>query len=507
MKKMIPLLLLVGSTHLSYAGSSPAPANPQQLIAQSIAAMGGQQKLAQLHTLRLTGIGHTYLLEQSERPEGPWIVNYTQVQQLRDYEHQRLRTLTESRNTQQPEWAPQTTVYAAGTVAILAPNGQLSPGRSTMADEAEETLQQAPEQVLLLALKASDLRALKDTVLQGVLHHGVAYSQGNTQVRLYLNTYSHLPTLLQTTRAYPQDLFWAVWGNVRSDQFYSLWSLTPEGIQYPLQYNLYRNNQPYKEFTILTLALNPALPADTFAIPEQVQQQFAAQPVPDYNKLPLGRPDKQPQELAPGVLQIPGYWNVALIKQEDGVILLEAPISGGYTAQALAKARELYPDLKVKAVISTSDAWPHVAGVREAVAQKLPVYTLNLNKPLLERLIAASFPSAAALPSSRKYKPNFKTVAGKTVLGKGSNRLELYPIRGESGERMVMVYFPEHQLLYASDLAQQNRDGSFFQPAYIAEVVAAIRRENLQVKNVFAMHTGLLPYAKLLEAAAVASVE
>ncbi|WP_347156922.1 hypothetical protein [Pontibacter chitinilyticus] len=504
MKKTLALLLFIGNTSFIYAGTTPTPANPQQLVAQSIAAMGGQEKLVQLKTLRLTGIGHTYLLEQSERPEGPWVVNYTQVQQLRDYEHQRLRTLKESRNTQQPEWAPQTVVYSDGAAAILAPAGQLMPGRRTMAEEAEETLQLAPEQVLLLALKAPGLRALKDTVLQGVVNHGVAFRQGATQVKLYLNKYSHLPTLLQTTRAYPQELFWSVWGDVRSDMFFSYWSLTPEGVQYPLQYNLYRNNQPYQEFTILQLELNPTIPADTFAIPEQVQKAFAAQQVQNYNQLPLGRPDQLAQELAPGVLQIPGYWNVALIKQDDGVVLLEMPISPGYTAKALAKAKELYPNLKVKAVVSTSDAWPHVAGVREAVAQKLPVYTLVLNQPLLQRLVAAPFATTPDNLAQHPTKAKIKPVTEKTVVGKGANHMELYPIRGESGERMLMVYFPEHRLLYASDLVQQNRDGSFFQPAYIAEVVAAVQREGLQVANVFAMHTGLLPYPKLQEAAVIA---
>jgi hypothetical protein len=50
---------------------------------------------------------------------------------------------------------------------------------------------------------------------------------------------------------------------------------------------------------------------------------------------------------------------------------------------------------------------------------------------------------------------NLHPVSGKTVVGTGSNRMELYPIHGETSERQMMVYFPQHKLLYGSDPFQQ----------------------------------------------------
>ena len=488
------LVLMAGLFSQSVAKSNPSA---KALITRSIAAMGGKERLQQLHTLSLRGIGHNYLLEQSERPEGPWIVNYSQVEQVRDYQQQRMFLKKENKNTQQPEWVGTTMLYAEGTIALKLAGGEVVPGRRSMAEEAEDILSLAPEQVLLRAYIANDLQALRDTVLQGVPHEGVTFRDGDTNIRLYVNAYTHLPTLLQVTRAYPHDLMWSVWGNVRSDMFFSFWSLTPEGILYPLQYNMYRNNQPYQEFTVLSLRLNEDIPDGTFEIPDNVKKAFAAQPMQDFNALPLGRPDQQPKELAPGVLLIPGFWNVALVKQEDGVVLLEAPISEGYTAKALDEAKKLYPTLKVKGVITTSDAWPHVAGVREGASRNLPIYALDLNRPLLQRLLSAPHVTG---PSKRRAR--LMAVSSKTVVGKGANRMELYPVRGESGERMMLVYFPEHKLLYASDLVQLNRDGSFFQKAYLAEVVAAVKRNGLLVEQVFAMHTGAIPYEKLLEATA-----
>lgn len=51
-----------------------------------------------------------------------------------------------------------------------------------------------------------------------------------------------------------------------------------------------------------------------------------------------------------------------------------------------------------------------------------------------------------------------------------------------------MSYFPEHRLLYGSDLLQKMPDGSFFMPQYVSEVMSAAERENLAVDRVFAMH-------------------
>lgn len=76
--------------------------------------------------------------------------------------------------------------------------------------------------------------------------------------------------------------------------------------------------------------------------------------------------------------------------------------------------------------------------------------------------------------------------------------MEIYPIRTESGERMIMVYFPQHRLLYASDLIQPSGSG-LFRAQYAYEVVQAVKREGLVVERVFAMHSDVAPWRKVLE--------
>jgi hypothetical protein len=162
-------------------------------------------------------------------------------------------------------------------------------------------------------------------------------------------------------------------------------------------------------------------------------------------------------------------------------------------------ARRRYPGIPIKAVLSTSDSWPHTGGVRQCVALGLPVYILDLNRPLLDRMMNAPHTLNPDALARSPRKPDWKLVSGKVELGRGSNRIELYPLRGASTERQYMVYFPAQQILYASDTLVINEDGSLYDPELMHEVIQAAEREGLRVTTVYAMHQGPMPWAKVVD--------
>jgi hypothetical protein len=128
------------------------------------------------------------------------------------------------------------------------------------------------------------------------------------------------------------------------------------------------------------------------------------------------------------------------------------------------------------------------------------VYILDLNRPLLDRIVSAPHtlePDALERSPSGK-EPHWKVVANKQELGSGANRMELYPIRGASTERQYMVYFPERRLLYASDTLALNDDGTLYDPELMNEVAQAVKRENLIVDTVFAMHQGPMSWEQVV---------
>lgn len=259
---------------------------------------------------------------------------------------------------------------------------------------------------------------------------------------------------------------------------------------------------------ISKLQIDDPLPEADLTIPEEVRAKFNPNaPARNADTIPLGLAGQPAKEIAPGIVFIPGLWNVTLVHQDDGIVILEAPISSGYSAKVIADAHRRFPGQPIKAVITTSDSWPHLAGIREYVAQGIPIYALDLNRPVLERVIAMPYTSRPDAQQHSSRKPNFHLVHGKTTLGAGKNRMEIYPIHGETSERQMMVYFPEYHLLYGSDPFQQNEDGSFFYPQTVTELMDAVAREHLDVHQFFMMHIGPTPWPDLEKAVKAAEAK
>jgi hypothetical protein len=280
--------------------------------------------------------------------------------------------------------------------------------------------------------------------------------------------------------------------------WYTFWSLQKGGIHYPLQWNTERNGLPDRVLMITSLILDGALDEALLTIPPEVRAQAPSRAgSSDLEALPLGLPDQPTVEVAPGVVFIPGRWNVTLVRQGDGVVVLEAPISSGYSAKVIEEAGRRFPGAAIKAVITTSDAWPHLAGIREYVARGVPVYALDLDRPILERVIGDRRQSKPDRLARAPRPPVFHIVSTGTALGSGPNRLEIIPLRGATTERQMMVYFPEQRLLYGSDAFQKDSDGTYFLPQTVSEEVAAVVREHLVVERFFMMHVAPTPWSEL----------
>ncbi len=336
----------------------------------------------------------------------------------------------------------------------------------------------------------------------------IAFNLDGAPVRLYLNAYTHLPTAVDYSGPAARGEYWAFLGDVTQRTYYSLWWLAKGGIHLPMQWNIESNGLPDRMLVIKKLQIDEPFPNTELTIPQEVRAKFNPNaPARNLDSIPLGLNGQPAKELAPGIVFIPGRWNVTLVKQDDGIVILEAPISSGYSAKVIAEAHRRFPAQPIKAVITTSDSWPHLAGIREYAAQGIPIFALDLNRPILERVLAMPYTSRPDAQQRAPRKPDFHLVHGKTTLSDGKNRVEIYPIRGETSERQMMVYFPEHHLLYGSDPFQQNEDGSFLFPQTVTELMDAVAREHLDVHEFFMMHIGPTPWPDLEKAVKAAEAK
>ena len=442
-------------------------------------------------------------MEQSIRPEGPFFATYRQTSEWRDLDRGALRIEVQSRGLEtsnwwdSSEWQPGATTVVAEGVPAAWFGKNASRASESQLQSAAETLALSPERVLLTALAAPDLRAQPDATLHGVIHHLVAFTWQSHPVRLFLTTYTMLPAAVEITRDRPFDLFWHPWGDVTSRTTFENWTLEPNGIRYPRQFDVVSMGLPDRSFIVTELHFNPAIPADAFAVTDQVRQ---AKPRPAVEDLPFGAPGAPVVDLAPGLVQIAGSWNVGEALQDDGIVVIEGPISSGYSAQAIADAEKRFTGKRVQAVVTTSDSWPHIGGLREYAARGIAIHALDLNRAIIERLLAAPHRETPDRLARNPRGATLEIVRQRTLLGTGPNRMELIPYRTVTGERQMMIYFPERQILYSSDLFSRGRDGSFFLPGMVLECVEAARREKLRVRTVFGMHLAPTPWSDLEEA-------
>jgi hypothetical protein len=467
------------------------------------AALGGEQKLRALAAVRISGVSAWRGREQSERPEGPWITTFTEFTDTRVFAANAVRRTFRTRGPvtiDDDAWTGDAAVLVVDDVA-LRKDGDRLVQTPTPWDLGAVPLALGPERVVITALDARDLRAEPDAPLHGFAHHVVSFTHKGARVRLFLAPTGLLPKVVEVTRERPYETYWAPWGDVTERLTFGVWALEPNGVRYPRLWELTTGDAEDGTIDVTRVAFDPPVDRADFAVPDDVRSTAIAnrRRIAD---LPLGSQQRPAVELAPGIVKVPANFDILEVRQDDGVVIVEGPLTSAYSAKAIADARVRFgASVGLEAAITTSDAWPHVGGMREYVARGVPIYALDLNAPLLTRLFAAPYVTSPDALARAPRAPVLRRVTGKTVVGSGPNRLELYPIRGATTERQIMAYFPEHRLLYTSD-AFTIRGTFVFLPQMVSEVVDAVAREHLSVATAVGMHYDALPWSAVVAAAA-----
>ena len=466
--------------------------------------MGGRDRLQAISSLEYTAVGERDMVEQSERPSGPYFIDHFRVHEIRDLRERRTRIeqtdeayAADQWWLQQPTQQPQVTIINNDVAAVPAKNG-FAFGGAFLTQQNDEQFAFGAERLLITAEAASDLREEPDVMLHRVQHHVLRFTWEGAPCTLFINADTGLPWQVSFTRPYPYQVFLHAWGDVTTRITYNAWTLEPNGVIYPREWSYERVDLPDTRLAIVSLRFNTPLEPTLLTVPQSVYDAHHGK-LGVIDDIPLGFGGSgPPHELAPGITQYPGSWNVAFVKQSDGIVIIEAPLSPRYAQRTFDAARTMY-GLPIKAVVTTSDSWPHIAGVRQAAADDIPIYALDLNRTILERLIAAPHRMEPDDLEQHPQAARFTFVEKPMSVGIGPNRLEIVPYRTATGERQMMVYFPERKLLYMSDLVAPDGNGGSFTPEYLHEAIGAIQREHLSPQTVFGMHYGATPYSAIID--------
>jgi hypothetical protein len=454
-------------------------------------AMGGENALRGVHGLHLVGVHALAGVAYSPHLTEPRMTSEL-VDEWRDVDHSRFsRRVTAYAPNFRDALRYRLIADPAGRVAIIeAERLGTFPADSSGVEGYASELEQAPERVLANAMAASDLEAGRDTSIGGQRYHVVAFEHG--QLTVFIHAITHLPLAVEA-RIAVDDPDWTLWGDIVSRTTFSSWSRAHEGVRLPLTRTTTRNGIPYETWSLTTLDAVASVPADSFVIPDSLRQMSLHQP-------PLALDTGH--VIADGVVFIPAIWNVLLVRQPDGIVVIEPPHSPQYSRLVIAEAARRFPGVPIKAVIASDFMWSHYAGIREYIARGVRVYTPDANIADLRRILAAPH---QFMPDSlaRTPRPAVITgVASRLTIGTGSNRIELLPAIGpgtDYGEHMLVAYLPGRRLLYASDLLPTPA----FEPNFVGQgtvdVATLVARERLSVDSVVTIHLAPRAWAPIAD--------
>lgn len=178
-------LMLLG---IAFSGK-PAHARPDDkaiiLLRQAIDAQGGEAGLRAIRNVRWEASGYRNELEQSERPEGPYITDFLSITEVDDYEAGRSRRTVDAKVY--PVYKDNSAVVFADDIAMQSSGGPFSAGTPQTAQLARERMKLNPERLLITALDAPDVHCEPDTTLQNTPQNVVAFTMDGALVRVFLN--------------------------------------------------------------------------------------------------------------------------------------------------------------------------------------------------------------------------------------------------------------------------------------------------------------------------------
>jgi hypothetical protein len=344
-----------------------------------------------------------------------------------------------------------------------------------------------PVRALLIAEKAPDLHQLGVATVHLVPTNVVGFTYHGFPVKLFISRDTGLPAAVESLVSLPGSVAWSSRGDLLDRTEWMNWIFV-QGIRFPAQWDTTQNGNILQTVTVFSGKIDVPLDEKELTPDPQARAQLSLPGRTNVDEYPLGNSKRPMTEIAPGIVQIPGDWYVTLVRQRDGIVVIDAPISNGYSAKVLAEAAKRFLGLPVKAVITTTNFFWHTAGLREYASRGIPIYALDRNEGVVRSLLSAPHSLAPDALARNHRRAKLHLISSPTSLGRGENELVLIPVRRGSGQ-MLMVYIPEHRILHTAEMVQPlGPGGSLLFPESLQEVTDAVRDARIAPQTMIGEH-------------------
>ncbi|MGH7522637.1 MAG: MBL fold metallo-hydrolase [Gemmatimonadales bacterium] len=483
----VPLILL--STVVQARQAAP-PTAPRELVAQAVAAMGGETALRGFRATSVSFYQTSFGIGQEETPGSPARPTLTIGQQLTDFAGNRAVATIENRN---PAGAVNTVRrVTAGGIGMLETNGVPAPDGAGAVANVERFIRRNPERLLIAALdNPAALRALHPQTWRNETLDGVRYAAGLDTLDLYFDRRSGLLVLTETLTDDP------ILGDRRTRTAYTRWQ-EAGGVLLARQIDVEVNGRLQTNTILTAVSTNPATSDTMFAIPDSIAARAQrSSPTPPPVVVTL-------VELAPNVWRAEGGSHHSLVVDQGArLLLVEAPLSALRMEAVLDTLRSRFPGKPVGLVINTHHHWDHAGGLRAVLAAGVPVITHARNTSFVRSIAAAPKTVrpdilSRRLGPARPRPPAISGLEDSLVVGTGDGQVVAYRLPTAHAEGLLAVYVPSAKVLFQSDVVNAAPNPP---AAGSAELVKFVKGRGLTVERVAGGHGMVLPWADVERAA------
>jgi glyoxylase-like metal-dependent hydrolase (beta-lactamase superfamily II) len=459
------------------------PTPEQQIVNDAADALGGRQRLLNLHSLTMAGEGRQFNLGQDVRPEAAG-QTFTVSGLTRRIDLGSGRSQTELTRTPNFPYfqgqAPQKQIQGIdGDVAYnIGANGTATRALTPVANDRRAEILHHPVAIVRAAIStgttvanartAGDER-LVDITTPGGMHFVLAIDKANLPVRVESKTDQ------------------ANLGDVTISTHFSDYQ-TVGGLKVPGKIVTKTDDFTTSELTISHHTVdgdtgNLSAPPATVAAPP------AAAPPP---------PNVTADQIAPWIWVLAGQsHHSVLLEFRDHLALIDAPQSEARTLAVIAKAHQLRPDKPLTKLITTHHHFDHTAGVRAAIAEGMGIITQSGNRAFFEEMARRPHTIVADTLAKTPKPLTIETVDEELIIGGAPGPVALYHVAGNPhSETMLMVHMPSERVLVEVDAFSP---GSDVQP-YAANLLENITTRKLQVDRIVSLHGSTVPFAELVKA-------
>lgn len=464
---------------LILAFAAPAVAqgqNARDLAHTAIQALGGAEALTAVKVLDMDIRGHEFILDAFEQDGGPKPVEYDEIRHILDFDGERTRLRKAVFIASERPGRVMTFVTAPDLAAMVfaMPDGneRTLPARKLDLMDARELLALHPLRLMQTALGAPDLVRHADAVRDGRAAHHLSFSWEGLDVHVHLDAATDLPYETEVRGARPYDFSWAMWGDLTIRTTWYNWVEHASGVRIPFQWDISRNGMPYMSRMVTGVRVNPDLEAGLLDIPDGIREAW------DAREAAGPPPLTERAQVKDGVtMVVTEFFPAIVVEQEDGLVLVETPISPASTQHLLMRIGERWPGVPVKAAVVAADALTQFGGVAALAEAGIPVYVSAQSEQVFDALVSA-----------HTGRPDWQViyVNQPTPIGSGPNRLEVTPGQGVNTSGTLLAWFPEHALLYGGSTLFPP--GMTLTGAHSAwEIRAAVDRAGWDVREAFSM--------------------